>query len=159
MKYEERITIIKKWFKESITTRFSLPTGVDPSVVVNDTVEAINSYIPSSANKEQIGNILSSITKDVSRSARSRTLPIVKEFLDATKSASNKLSVGPHSPASSDWDNDTYKITEARIRRGEAISEIFLRGTMRDRLLETTSIRDKDLEPYEKYLANAAHKQ
>ena len=159
MKYDERISIIKTWFKESIATRFSLPSGLDPSVVVNDTVEGINSFIPSGVSREQMRNILSSITKNVSRSARSRTLPIVKEFVDAARDASKNPSSVGHSPSSTDWDKDTYRITEGRIRRGEAISEIFLRGTMRNKLIEQTSIREKDLEPYEKALANTAHKQ
>ena len=159
MKYDERINVIKKWFKESITTRFSLPSGIEPAIVFNDTVEAVNSQVPSSITLDKINIIIASVTKDISRSAKSRTLPIVKEFVDATKIASSRLSAATQGPPVTSYDHDTYRLAEARIRKGERISELFLRGTMRERLLETTSITAKDLEPYEKYLAYAAHKQ
>lgn len=159
MTYDERITVIKKWFKESITTRFSLPSGIEPAIVFNDTVEAVNSQVPNSITLDKINIILASVTKEISRSAKSRTLPIVKEFVDATKMASVRLSVATQGTSVTSYDHDTYRIAEARIRKGEKISELFLRGTMRDKLLEITSITAKDLEPYEKYLAYAAHKQ
>ena len=45
MNYDQRIAIIKSWFKSDITTRFNMPRDLEPVVVALDAVEAVNSHI------------------------------------------------------------------------------------------------------------------
>lgn len=159
MTYEERIVIIKEWFVRDIATRFSTPSGIDPKIAASDTIEAVNSYIPTSVTPEAMGQLLASITKELARSARSRTLPTVRDFISAASDASQKRTAALTVTSEPETMSPYLRVTVARIRAGEAISDTWLRGTMRAELLSTTDITEKDLEPYEKYLALAAYKQ
>jgi hypothetical protein len=157
MDYDQRINHIKRWFKQEMTKRFSMPKELDPMAAATDVIEGINSHLPSKLNPQMMDMLLEKVGKEVTRNARSRTLPLPKDFIDAC-SKCVKTAGAAHTEASvSRIGLDTLKITEARIRAGEAISELFLRGTMRANLIANTSITDADLAPYE--VDSAAHTQ
>jgi hypothetical protein len=163
MNYDQRISQIKHWFKEDIAKRFNMPRDLDPLVVATDAVEAVNSHIHSQFNEQQMSQVVAFITKDLVQSAKSRTLPTVREFGEAAMRASERvrasLSAMNPSPRGTTPADPTLLITEARIKRGESIPDTYLRGTMRELLLEKTSITAKDLVPYEKSLAMTASMQ
>ena len=94
MNYEQRVEYIRNWFRNDMLTRFSPPTGADPKAVASDTIEAVNNNIPSNILPEQMNSILSSLTKNVVHSARSRTLPIVKDFIEQTRKSTQALREG-----------------------------------------------------------------
>lgn len=150
MNYDQRISFLKNWFGADILSRFNMPRDLDPKIIAGDTIEAVNSNIPNSIDKERMGQLVASITKELAQSATSRTLPSIKAFIDATRSASKKLREARTEATHSPVGLDTLKITEARIRAGEAISDTFLRGTMREILIAKTSITDADLAAYER---------
>ena len=156
MNYEQRMDYIRNWFRNDMLTRFTPPTGGDPKSLANDTIEAVNSNIPSNLNKEQMDNILSSLTKDIVHSARSRTLPVVKDFVTSTRKATQSLRESAGVALHSDWSLDLFELTARRVRAGEAIAEAFLYGRQREELKKRTGITDADLE---KYIAPAAHTQ
>lgn len=159
MTYDERLVLIKEWFVRDIASRFSTPNGIDPKIAASDTIEAVNSYIPASVTHETMGQLLASITRELARSARSRTLPTVRDFIAATSDAAQKRTDARTITTRTETIPPYLRITVARIRAGDAISDTWLRGSMREELLSMTDITEKDLEPYEKYLASAAHKQ
>ena len=104
-----------------------------------------------------MSHLVASITKEVAQSAKTRTLPTSKEFVDACSIASQAYrepAVGTSKP-----DGDLLTITAKRVRAGEAISEFYLRGTMRIELQSKHGITDEQLEPYEIFLEKAAYKQ
>ena len=163
MNYEQRIAAIKAWFKSDITSRFNMPRDLEPIVVALDAVEAVNSRIFSTCNEQQLNQVVAIITKDLVQTAKSRTLPTVKEFADASSRASERVRAalgGDNSPPRVVAPADiSMAITEARIKRGDPIASSYLRGIMREALLQSTSITADDLIPYEKSLAMAARMQ
>ncbi len=150
MNYDQRISYLKNWLRNDILSRFNMPRDLDQKIIAMDTIEAVNNNIPSNIDSERLSQLVASITKELAQSATSRTLPSIKLFIDATRSASKKLGEGRTAAARSPEGLDTLKITEARIRAGESISDTFLRGTMREMLIAKTSITDADLEAYER---------
>ena len=156
MNYDQRIDYILNWFRDNILTRFTPPTGTNAKTLANDIVEAVNSNIPSNLTKEQMDNILSSLTKDIVHSARSRTLPVTKDFIASTRNASQKLRESAGAALDSSWSLDLFQITARRVRANEPIAEAFLFGRQREELKARTGITDADLE---KYIDPTAHKQ
>lgn len=156
MTYDQRIAQIKEWFKQDMLTRFSPPSGVDPKIAATDTIEAINANLPSKLNPEQLGYILASITKDVARAARSRTLPVVRDFITAATNASQSHRES-HTEASQGFAAlDTFAIMERRVLNGEPLGDMWLRGSLRNQLIARTKVTDADLN---KYVDPTAHMQ
>ena len=156
MNYNQRIAYLKNWFGTDILSRFNMPRDLDHKIIAMDTIDAVNGNLPGNIDKERMGQLVALMTKELSQSATSRTLPSIKAFIDAARSAMKRQGAARTGPSRSEVSIDTLKITEARIRAGESISDTFLRGTMRASLIANTSITDEDLEPY---VDTAAHKQ
>jgi len=156
MNYEQRIDVIKDWFRNDMLTRFTPPTGADPKVVATDTIEAVNNNIPSNTIKEQMNNILSSLTKDIVHSAKSRTLPVVKDFITSTRKCTQTLREMGSIGKSTEWSLDPFEVAARRIRAGEAVSETFLHGRQKEQLMQRTGINEGDIQ---KYLDPTAHTQ
>lgn len=157
MNYDERISHLKEWLKTDILTRFNMPRDLDPKIVAMDLIEAINRNLPSSTTPELMSHLLASIAKEVAQSARSRTLPPIKDFLDAARNAS-RSGVAPHTEPSH-TSLDPYAMAAQRIRSGQAVSDTYLKGPSREKLKQKTGITDLELEPYDMMLHSAAHKQ
>jgi hypothetical protein len=156
MTYEQRVEIIKDWFRNDMLTRFTPPTGADPKAIATDTIEAVNNNVPSNTTKEQMNNILSSLTKDIVHSAKSRTLPIVKDFITSTRKCTQALREAGSMGKSTERSLDPFDIAARRIRAGEAVSEAFLYGRQKEELKRRTGINDGDIQ---KYLDPTAHTQ
>ncbi len=157
MTYEQRIAQITMWFRDEIATRFTMPNGVDPKVTVNDTVEAINAYIPSHLKPEQIGNLLASVTREVARSAKSRTLPTAKEFIDATKHSGMAYQLQQGTIQIDTNKIDPLKLAAHRIKTKQPVAEDWLRGNRRELLIRHGNVTEEELRPYDLYIA--AHMQ
>lgn len=153
MTYEQRIAVIRDWFKAEIAPRFSMPKDVDARIAASDTIEAVNANI--AARHQDLTPILASALKQLTASARSRTLPTVKEFREAALTASKSYTEAATGTISTS--NNTYQVVAKKVRAGEAIGDQWLRNTMRKELLENTDLTDEDLKPYDLYIA--AHKQ
>jgi hypothetical protein len=155
MDYNQRITLITNWFKSDMSVRFNMPRDIDAKIAALDVIEAINSNMPSHLDREQIGNFLASITKEVSRSAKSRTLPTAKEFVDAARISAHTPKISTHSAPKESGDNEPLRIAVARIRAGEPVSDGWLFGDRRKQILK--HVTERELERYDLYIA--AHKQ
>jgi hypothetical protein len=100
-------------------------------------------------------HIVALTAKEVVQSATTRTVPSVKEFTNAIRKVSQshgEPSVGP-----SKFVLDSYHLAATRIRSGDAVSDMFLSGVHREKLINDFGITDADLEPYD--LALAAYMQ
>ena len=155
MNYDQRMAIISNWFKADIVPRFNMPRDVDARISASDVMEAVNSNIPSPTTPERMGNLLASITKEVARSAKSRTLPTIKEFVDAARISAQSHQTASHSANSDSWRIDPLEITVKRVRAGEAICQSWLSGIRRTELLKHVS--EDQLRKYDLYIA--AHTQ
>lgn len=132
-----------------------MPRDVDAKVAAMDVIDAINSNLSSPLTSERIGNLLASITKEVSRSAKSRTLPTAKEFVDAVRTLTQSGQISTHSAPNDSWRIDPLMAAVKRVKAGESIPESWLKGGKRQQLL--CHVNESDLEPYDVYIA--AHKQ
>ena len=155
MNYDQRMAIISNWFKADIVPRFNMPRDVDARISATDVMEAVNSNIPSPTTPERMGNLLASITKEVARSAKSRTLPTIKEFVEAARISAQSGQTASHSANSDSWRIDPLEITVKRVRAGEAICQSWLSGIRRTELLKHVS--EDQLQKYDLYIA--AHTQ
>lgn len=155
MNYDQRMAIISNWFKADIIPRFNMPRDVDARISATDVMEAVNSNIPSPTTPERMGNLLASITKEVARSAKSRTLPTIKEFIDAARISSQSGQTASHSANSDGWRIDPLEITVKRVRAGEAICQSWLSGIRRTELLKHVS--EDQLRKYDIYIAAHTH--
>lgn len=157
MNYDERILFLKEWFKSDIAKRFNMPRDLEPTVVAMDIIEAINRNLPSKVTKERMSSLVAPIAKEVTQSAKTRTVPSVKEFMDAMSRVS-KSHAEPRTDTSDDLP-DSYQLNANRIRSGAAVGELYLRGKHRKKLIEEYHITEEDLHPYDEWVANTAHKQ
>jgi len=132
-----------------------MPRDVDPKIAAMDVIEAINGNLPSPITEERIGGLLASITREVARSAKSRTLPTAKEFVDAVRALTQSGQIATHSASNDSWRIDPLEITIKRIRAGDSICETWLKGPKREQLLR--HVNESDLRPYDVYIA--AHMQ
>ena len=155
MNYDQRMAIISNWFKADIVPRFNMPRDVDARISATDVMEAVNSNIPSPTTPERMGNLLASITKEVARSAKSRTLPTIKEFVEAARISAQSVQTASHSANSDSWRIDPLEITVKRVREGQAICQSWLSGIRRTELLKHVS--EDQLQKYDLYIA--AHTQ
>jgi hypothetical protein len=155
MDYNQRISHISNWFKSDIIIRFNMPRDVDAKVSAMDVIEAINANLPSPLSAEQIGNLLASITKEVSRSAKSRTLPTIKEFIDAARASTQSRQTASHSADSTSWRIDPLQIAIKRVTAGEAICESWLREPRRTEILK--NVTEDQLRKYDLYIAAHTH--
>lgn len=157
MNYDQRISFLKQWFKDDIVSRFNMPRDLDPTVVAMDVIDAINRNIPDGITQERLSSLVAPIAKEVTQSARTRTLPSVKEFLEAMRNT--RQSHGEPRSGPSHLSVDTYQLNADRIRQQNAVSEMYLRDPHRKKLIEEYNLTEKDFEPYDKWFATTAHKQ
>lgn len=157
MNYDQRISFLKEWFKTDMLSRFAMPRDLDPKIVAMDVIDTLNRNIPSPINKDQLTTIVASITREVTQTSRTRTLPSVKEFRDAIKNTPE--SRGAPRSVQSTFEMDDYQLAASRILQGGAVSDMYLRNPHRKKLIEKYNITDEDLEPYDRWLATAASMQ
>jgi len=155
MNYDARISLLKAWFKEQIVTRFNMPRDLDPKIVALDIIEAINRNIPSQTDEEQMRNLVASIAKEVAQSAKTRTVPSVKEFIEATRNV-HRSDTEPRSVGSNDFMDPTH-INAQRVRSGEPVSDYYISGKGRQLLIRHAGLNEGDFHNYD--LAIAAHMQ
>jgi hypothetical protein len=157
MNYDERISFLKQWFKTDILTRFNMPRDLDPKIVAMDVIESINRNIPSGLDRTQMSVFVATTAKEVTQSARTRTLPSVKEFIEAVRVASQ--SRGAERTATTALSLDPYRVNASRIRQGQPVAESYLRDPYRKKLIDEYHLTEGDFEQYNSYLASTAHTQ
>lgn len=149
MNYEERMGIIRRWFKQTIQPRFSVPPGADPQMVVDDTCEAVNANIESMTTEADMLIILEHVRSNIVRTAKTRTIPVVKEFIDRTRNASKSLSDARTETTWKRYTLDSDEIEARRIREGKPVSEMYLRGHSKERLMRKHGLTERDFAKYQ----------
>ena len=157
MTYEQRINLIKEWFKADIISRFNMPRDLDHTLVAMDVIEAVNSNIPNQATPERVRSLVALIAKEVTQTARTRTLPSVKEFVDAARNVAQSGGAARSAPTTTSLDR--YHLNAQRILSGMPVCDSYLHGDARKKLIEEYNITEENLAPYDSYVARAAHKQ
>lgn len=152
MNYEMRMQMVRNWLKKDILPRFSAPSNVDKTAVLQDVAEAVNANLPRVDSGDRFNQYLGAVTKHVVYSARGRTLPPPKDFVGACREATKAKAVGVSFKQATTF--CPYKITEQRVKAGEAISSTWLTDRMLHELIANTNLTMEDMTPY-----IVAHKQ
>lgn len=146
MNFDLRMQMVRQWLKDDLLPRFSAPTNVDKATAANDVAETVNANLPSVKSKDQFKFYLDAVCKHVVRSARGRTLPVPKDFVDACREAAKTKT--SENAISQEWKINPYKLTERRVKAGQAIASTWLsQRAIRD-LIANTSLTLGDLQPY-----------
>lgn len=151
MNFEIRTAMVKAWLRDQILPAFTPPSGVDKTKAVQDIADAVNNSLPRVENREHFAYYLEEVAKNVTRSARSRTLPVPKDFIEACRYAtkSRALDVG-----TSVWRLCPYKVNAQRIKNKEPVGDYWLEGRGQAELLAHSDLTMEDFSAYP-----AAHKQ
>jgi hypothetical protein len=152
MNYEMRMEMVRGWLKKEMLPRFSAPSSVDKGVALQDVAEAVNANLPRVDSGERFTHYLTGVAKHVVQHARGRTLPTPKDFIDACREVTKAKAVGVSFKQATKF--CPYKITEQRVKAGEAISSTWLTDRMLDDLIANTNLTMEDMMPYV-----VAHKQ
>ena len=155
--YDQRISFLKEWFKSDIVTRFNMPRDLDPTIVAMDVIDALNRNLPNQITQERMSHLVATTAKEVTQSAKTRTLPSVKEFTDGLRTAMRGDTRGATGPTR--YVADHYAINAKRIAQCQAVPDMYLRDPHRKRLIKEHGLSEQDFEPYQHYLASTAHKQ
>ena len=157
MNYDQRIQFLKDWFGSDMLSRFNMPRDLDPKIVAMDVIETINRNIPNDTNKQRMSSLVASITKEVTQSAKTRTLPSVKEFMDAVRIATQSGRAPRSVQTTAQFDD--YQLNADRIRQRAAVSDMYLRNPHRKKLIQEYHLTEEDFHPYDKWVEHTAHKQ
>lgn len=152
MTFEQRMLVVKQWLKDEILPRFTAPTNVDKMRTLQDVADAVNANIPRVENPDQFKSHLDSVGRKVVQNAKSRTLPVPKDFIEACREATKSKAINNGVPKSVLM--CPYSITEKRVKAGEAIGSTWLSELQLAKLFEKTSLTMEDMQPY-----IVAHKQ
>lgn len=152
MTFEQRMNAVKQWLKDEILPRFTAPTSVDKVRTLQDVADAVNANIPRVENAEQFQSHLESVGRKVIQNAKSRTLPVPKDFIEACRETTKSKAIVSGIPKS--MRTCPYTITERRVKAGEAIGSTWLSDLGIADLLKNTSLTMEDIQPY-----IVAHKQ
>jgi len=151
MDYDMRVRAIGAWLQR-LLKRYAPPSQMDDQSLrdeMNFMVTDINSHIPSKINQEQLAGILERIDGQVRANQGARTWPTIKLLVNATKESTQAYFRNTMDDADNDFDLDSLRIAEKRIKNNEPVSETYIRnGPSRERLLERTSVTIRDLERY-----------
>ena len=155
LNYDQRISLLKDWFAKEILTRFNMPRDLDPKIVAMDIIESVNRNIPNNTDAQRMQHLVALTAKEVVQSATTRTVPSVKEFTSAIRKVSQ--SHGERHSAPVGFSLDSYHLAAKRIRSGDAVSDMYLGGVHREKLIHDFGITEADLHPYD--IAIAAYMQ
>ncbi len=143
--YDQRMALVKEWIKSEMLTRFTPPSGIDTKTALSDVAETVNASLPDSKHFEYY---LENLTKFIVRQSRTRTLPPARDFQIACENVAKSLSVS-HSAPTQQADTSTYlRVTVARVRSGQAISDFWLKHHAMEELLTKTDLTLVELQPY-----------
>jgi hypothetical protein len=146
MNFDLRMQMVRQWLKDDLLPRFSAPNNVDKATAANDVAETVNANLPFVQSKDQFKFYLDAVCKHVIRNARGRTLPVPKDFVDACREAAKTKT--SESAIRTEWRCNPYKITERRVKAGEAIGSTWLSERAIRDLIANTSLTICELQPY-----------
>ena len=146
MNFDQRMNAVKQWLRDDILPRFTAPTNIDKVTALQDVADAVNSNIPKIENMQQFQSHLDNVGRKVIQNARSRTLPVPKDFIDACREATKSRTVVSGPPKSGR--SCPYAITERRVKAREPIGDTWLSDIQLPDLLAKTNLTMEDMQPY-----------
>ena len=151
MNYEERKRLISSWLFNMLK-RYEAPNHLDEASAREEMVlmvEDINSEVPN-LNEGGMKDHLDRVARFVRKNQTSRRWPTISMFVKGIRDNSKNFDeANAIKSGVKDW-NDPLAINGKRIKRGEFVDEMYLRGKRRDDLLRLGYITSSDLAPYER---------
>ena len=155
MNYDERMMQIKKELA-GMLAEYAAPKHLfDPASQakdINSTAEMINAQFPNDINEDHIRGTFKRAAMKLKAAHKSRTWPLPSDISAAiAKSMSTQSST--LSTSSGPWKPDTLAINAKRIKAGEPVGEMYIRGKLADKMVEMGLISEAHLQPYLEYLS------
>lgn len=151
MDFETRSIMVKTWLRNEVLPTFTPPSGVDKAKAAQDIADAVNNSLPRVENKEHFTYYLEEVAKRVTRNARSRTLPVPKDFVEACRYATKSRALDT---GTSTWSLSPHRINAQRIKNKEPVGEYWLGERGKAELLANSDLTMADFSAY-----LVAHKQ
>lgn len=149
MNYEERIAVIRTWMKREILTRFTPPTGLDPSIAIDDVVKGVNQNIRSKINPDDMDKLLDKLKDEVLSKSKTRSLPTPAIFQQAAATVAQKLHEAPTGQPQESGTPAYLTSAARRIRAGEPVAEFYVTGNGAEELLDLGLITRANLSGYQ----------
>ena len=155
MNYDQRIMLIKKQLANLLSEYAAPKHLIDPASQekdINSTAEMINAQFPNDTNDNHIIGTFKRAAMKLKAAHKSRPWPLPSDISAAisksmnTQSSSMPASKGP-------WKPDTLAINARRIKAGEPVGEMYIRGKLADKMVQMGLITDAHLQPYLEYLS------
>ena len=155
MNYDERMMQIKKELAEMLSEYAAPKHLIDPASQAKDiqsTAEVINALFPNDTNQDHITGTLKRAAMKLKGAHKSRTWPLASDITTAVKKSMN-VQGSPMPVNKGPWKPDTLAINARRIKAGEPVGEMYIRGKLADKMVEMGLISEAHLQPYLEYLS------
>lgn len=151
MDFETRSRMVKEWLRKDILPTFTPPSGVDKAKAAQDIADTVNNSLPRVETEGHFTYYLEEVAKRVTRNARSRTLPVPKDFVEACRYATKSRAI---EAGTNTWSLCPYQVNAKRIKNKEPVSEYWLSKRGKAELLTHSDLTMEDFFAYP-----AAHEQ
>ena len=155
MTYDERIfVLIGELAKilEGYATPKHLNTRAKEEDEARNIVRMLNQKFPNDTTEDHIRGTMDRAMLKLKEAHKSRSWPSAADIAAAVSRSMNtqrsnvQASKGP-------WKPDTLAINAKRIKAGEPVGEMYIRGKLADKMVEMGLISDAHLQPYLEYLS------
>ena len=159
MKYDERIKILKEKVIKFLED-YEIPTSFDKARAQKEMkfmCEDLNRKIPSDYKKEQVDSLMNAISQYCRENMSNRSWPTIKLMIKGLETSLELSSYKSETRINND-PLDSYAINAHRIKNGEPVSEMYLSGNQKLRVMNTGIVSYSDFEKYDKWLAKKKEK-
>lgn len=155
MTYDERIfVLIGELAKilEGYATPKHLNTRAKEEDEARNIVRMLNQKFPNDTTEDHIRGTMDRAMLKLKEAHKSRSWPSAADIAAAVSKSMNtqrsnvQASKGP-------WKPDTLAINAKRIKAGEPVGEMYIRGKLADKMVEMGLISEAHLQPYLEYLS------
>lgn len=155
MNYDQRIIKIETELNNMLAEYAPPKSLIDPNAQKKDiksTAEVINALFPDDTTQEHIVGTFKRAAMKLKGAHKSRTWPLASDIAAAVKKAmTSQRSSAPVSKGP--WKPDTLELNAKRIKAGEPVGEMYIRGKLADMMVQMGLITDAHLQPYLEYLS------
>lgn len=147
MDYQQRMRVLIEQLN-GFLRQYERPRSFDDEAALAEIraiAEEMNSLLPSGLGIEAFNAAVTDALRSVRRSQTSRAWPTVAHFVAAARKSGQQAAA---SAPSAGEGLDTFNVNAGRIKRGEAVGEGWIYGTLAAQLLRRGLVTDDDLAPY-----------
>lgn len=149
MNYDERIKLIREWISEMIG-RYERPAHLAPDqakLELKDMADDLNRNIPD-LNVEQFKSTLERTASNIRSKQRTRTWPTIAVVITAARQSLPTDREGQAPRIESTTADRSERINANRIKRGEPVSDYYVRGSGAAKLIAAGLVTKEEIAAY-----------